>query len=260
MRQARPPRLAGGEAQGLGMSLFRELREDIGAIMERDPAARSKAEVVLCYPGFHALLFHRASHWAWTHGLYLLARFISHVGRVLTAIEIHPGAKIGRRVFIDHGCGCVIGETAVVGDDVTLYHGVTLGGISLEKGKRHPTLGRGVIVGAGAQVLGPITVGDDARVGANAVVVKDVPPGVTMVGIPAKQVLPRARDAEPEFRAYGTPGGEVADPVSRAVEGLLAEIESLRGRIEAMERAPGAAPAPSPEAEPEDECPGNRPQ
>lgn len=218
------------------MSILRDLRENIGAIMDRDPAARSKLEVVLCYPGFHALLFHRAAHALWRWRWRLAGRFLSHIGRMLTAIEIHPGATIGRRVFIDHGCGAVIGETAVIGDDVTLYHGVTLGGTSLEKGKRHPTLGNGVIIGSGAQVLGPVTVGDGARIGSNAVVLKDVPAGVTMVGIPAKQVLARARDAEPEFRAYGAPDREMPDPVARAVDGLLAELQTLRGRVEALER------------------------
>ena len=238
------------------MSVLGELREDIGAIMERDPAARSKAMVVLCYPGFHALLIHRASHAAWRRGWYLSGRFLSHIGRMLTDIEIHPAATIGRRVFIDHGAGAVIGETAVVGDDVTLYHGVTLGGTSLEKGKRHPTLGNNVIVGAGAQVLGPVTVGDGARVGANAVVLKDVPPGVTMVGIPARQVLPRARDGKAEFAAYGTPSREVTDPVSRTVEGLLAEVERLRGRVEALERGPAETPQPAADPEPGDDCAG----
>jgi len=228
------------------MAVLRDLSENIDAIMERDPAARSRLEVVLCYPGFHALLMHRLAHGAWVRGWRLLGRLLSHVGRMLTAIEIHPGATIGRRVFIDHGCGCVIGETAEVGDDVTLYHGVTLGGTSLEKGKRHPTLGAGVIVGSGAQVLGPITVGDGARIGANAVVLKDVPAGVTMVGIPAKQVLARARDAKPEFQAYGTPSRDVPDPAAKLAEGLLAEIESLRGRIETLERgrAEGAESRP----------------
>jgi serine O-acetyltransferase len=238
------------------MSVLGELREDIGAIMERDPAARSKAMVVLCYPGFHALLIHRASHAAWRRGWYLSGRFLSHIGRMLTDVEIHPAATIGRRVFIDHGAGAVIGETAVVGDDVTLYHGVTLGGATLEKGKRHPTLGNNVIVGAGAQVLGPVTVGDGARVGANAVVLKDVPPGVTMVGIPARQVLPRARDGKAEFAAYGTPSREVTDPVSRTVEGLLAEVERLRGRIEALERAPAETPRQTADPEPDDDCAG----
>ncbi len=210
-------------------------KEDVAAIMERDPAARSRLEVVLCYPGFHAVILHRLAHAAWRRGWLLLGRAISHFGRMTTGIEIHPGARIGRRLFIDHGMGCLIGETAEVGDDVTLYHGVTLGGVSLEKEKRHPTLEDGVIVGAGAQVLGPITVGAGARIGANAVVLKDVAPGVTMVGIPARQALPRQRAGEDVFRAYGTPEGGIPDPMGKAFDGLLAEIEAHRLRLEALE-------------------------
>ena len=212
------------------------LNEDIGAIMERDPAARSRLEVVLCYPGFHALLFHRMAHGAWRRGWLLLGRLISHIGRMLTEIEIHPGATIGRRFFIDHGSGAVIGETSEVGDDVTLYHGVTLGGTSLEKGKRHPTLEDGVIVGSGAQILGPVTVGAGARIGANAVVLKDVAPGVTMVGIPARQVLPRGRGDAREFVAYGTPGGDLRDPVAKALDTLAGEVAALNARIGTLER------------------------
>jgi serine O-acetyltransferase len=217
------------------MALFDRLREDIDAMRERDPAARSRVEVVFCYPGFHALLLHRLAHGAWQSGFRFIGRLISHIGRVVTGIEIHPGATVGRRVFIDHGMGCVIGETAEVGDDVTLYHGVTLGGVSLKKEKRHPTLENGVIVGSGAQVLGPITVGEGARIGANAVVIRDVPPGVTMVGIPAKQVLPRARSGDTGFRAYGTPDGDVPDPTGKALEGVLGELEKMRLRLEALE-------------------------
>ncbi len=217
------------------MAFLDRLKEDIGAIMERDPAARSRLEVVLCYPGFHAVILHRLAHAAWRGGWLLLGRSISHFGRMATGIEIHPGARIGRRLFIDHGMGCLIGETAEVGDDVTLYHGVTLGGVSLEKEKRHPTLEDGVIVGAGAQVLGPITVGAGARIGANAVVLKPVAPGVTMVGIPARQVLPRQRGGEDVFRAYGTPDGAIEDPMGKAFEGLLGELENHRLRLEALE-------------------------
>lgn len=217
------------------MAFLDRLREDIGAMRERDPAARSLMEIVFCYPGFHALLLHRMAHGAWRHGFHFIGRFISHVGRVLTGIEIHPGATIGRRVFIDHGMGCVIGETAEVGDDVTLYHGVTLGGVSLEQEKRHPTLEKGVIVGSGAQVLGPILIGEGARIGANAVVIRDVPPGVTMVGIPAKQVMARVRPAETSFRAYGTAEGEIPDPTGKALDGVLGELEKMRKRLEALE-------------------------
>ena len=216
--------------------MLTRLREDIVSIMSRDPAARSRLEVALCYPGLHAVVIHRLAHAAWRHGLRTLGRFLSHAGRFLTGIEIHPGATLGRRLFIDHGMGCVIGETAEVGDDVTLYHGVTLGGTSLARGKRHPTLLNGVVVGAGAQVLGPITVGEGARIGANAVVLADVPPGVTMVGIPAKQALPRPRTGEAGFAAYGTPGRDMADPTAKVLEAMQREIETLRSRVETLER------------------------
>lgn len=212
------------------------LRETIDAIMARDPAARSRLEVVLCYPGFHAVAFHRIAHFAWQHDALLLGRFISHIGRLMTGIEIHPGAELGRRLFIDHGSGCVIGETAEIGDDVTLYHGVTLGGTSLKKGKRHPTIGNCVVVGAGAQVLGPIRIGDGALIGANAVVLKDVEPGTTMVGIPAKAVTPPSITPDPEFHAYGTPSADVPDPVNRALELMRAEIERLQTRLDELER------------------------
>ncbi|MBV8167270.1 MAG: serine O-acetyltransferase [Alphaproteobacteria bacterium] len=216
---------------------FKNLGDDITGVMTRDPAARSRIEVVLCYPGFHALLFYRLAHKAWTHDWLLLGRFLSHVGRVLTGIEIHPGAKIGRRLFIDHGMGVVIGETAEIGDDVTLYQGVTLGGTSLNKTKRHPTLGDRVIVGSGAQVLGPFTVGEGARIGANAVVVHEVPPGVTMVGIPARAVQPRPQAAPQSetFCAYGLSGHELPDPVARAMNGLLDELTTLKARVAELE-------------------------
>src|SRR5216110_1590343 len=169
--------------------MLTRIREDIACVFERDPAARSTWEVITCYPGFHALLIHRLAHGLWRIKLRWLARFVSHVSRFLTGIEIHPGAKVGRRVFIDHGMGVVIGETAELGDDCTLYHGVTLGGTTWrKKEKRHPTLGRNVVVGAGAKILGPILVGDDAKVGSNAVVVRDVPAGSTAVGVPARIV------------------------------------------------------------------------
>jgi serine O-acetyltransferase len=226
------------------MSFFKHLKEDIGAIMDRDPAARSRREVVFCYPGFHAVLLHRLAHWSWRRGWYLAGRSISQFGRLVTGIEIHPGARIGKRLFIDHGMGCVIGETAVIGDDVTLYHGVTLGGVSLEKAKRHPTLEDGVIVGSGAQILGPITVGTGARVGANAVVLKDVAPGVTMVGIPARQALPRQRGGADAFHAYGTPES-VPDPTGKVLDGLLREIENQRLRLEAIENDRGRTSGPT---------------
>ena len=175
--------------------LFARLREDIATILERDPAARTAWEVLTCYPGLHALAMHRVAHRCWTHGFKWLGRWISHLARFFTGIEIHPGAKVGRRVFIDHGMGVVVGETAEIGDDCTIYQGVTLGGTALVKGKRHPTLEEGVVVGAGAKVLGAVTIGQRSRVGANAVVVHDVPADTTVVGIPVKPIKRRA-DAE----------------------------------------------------------------
>jgi serine O-acetyltransferase len=206
--------------------MFKRLREDIACILERDPAARSGFEVLTCYPGLHALMFHRLAHGCWERGLNWLGRFISHLGRFFSGIEIHPGAKIGRRVFIDHGMGVVIGETAEVGDDCTIYQGVTLGGTSLWKGaKRHPTLGNGVIVGANSQVLGGFTVGDNARIGSNAVVLKTVPAGATAVGNPAR-VIDAQVDAQREetaaklgFSAYGITQGD--DPVAQAMKSLI---------------------------------------
>ena len=213
--------------------MFKSLQEDIEAVFQRDPAARSRLEVVLCYPGVHALIFHRLAHGLWRRGWLLAGRFVSQLGRFMTGIEIHPGAKIGRRFFIDHGMGVVIGETAEIGDDVTLYQGVTLGGVSLDPGKRHPTLGHGVIVGAGAAVLGPFTVGDGARVGSNAVVVKEVPPGVTVTGIPARPSGPRpVREEEFCFSPYGTtPGAVAVDPVTRSLERLAERVHELEERL-----------------------------
>ncbi|MCY7316320.1 MAG: serine O-acetyltransferase [Rubrivivax sp.] len=206
--------------------MFSRLREDIACILERDPAARSRFEVLTCYPGLHALVIHRCAHWLWQRGWHWLARFTSNIGRFLTGIELHPGATIGRRVFIDHGMGVVVGETAEIGDGCTIYQGVTLGGTALEKGaKRHPTLGRDVIVGANSQVLGGFTVGDGARIGSGAVVVKPVPPGATAVGNPAR-VIQRDADAQREaaaakmgFSAYGVTQGD--DPVSQAMKSLI---------------------------------------
>ena len=168
--------------------IFKSIKEQINSMKNRDPAARSTIEIILCYPGLHALWLHRLSHILWRNKLYLLARLISHISRFLTSIEIHPGAIIGRRFFIDHGSGVVIGETAELGDDVFMYHGVTLGSTSIKKEKRHPTIKDGVIIGAGAKLIGPITIGKNAKIGANAVVVSDVPEGATMVGIPAEKV------------------------------------------------------------------------
>jgi serine O-acetyltransferase len=206
--------------------MFSRLREDIACIRERDPAARSAFEVLTCYPGLHAVIWHRWANVAWRHGFKWLGRFLSHLGRMLTGIEIHPGATIGRRVFIDHGMGVVVGETAEIGDDCTIYQGVTLGGTSLTRGaKRHPTLGKGVIVGANSQVLGGFTVGDGARVGSGAVVMKPVPPGATAVGNPARIILANAEAqreqaaAKMGFSAYGVTNGD--DPVSQAMKGLI---------------------------------------
>jgi len=226
--------------------LLKNLREEIDATLARDPAARSRLEVVLCYPGFHALVWHRLAHWLWQHGWLLAGRFVSHLGRVLTGIEIHPGARIGKRVFIDHGMGVVIGETAEVGDDVTLYQGVTLGGTSLTRGaKRHPTIGNGVIVSSGAQVLGPFRVGDGARIGAQAVVLSEVPDGATMVGIPARPAARRGSPTQPEpaFQPYAV-CGDIPDPIARALNGLLDEVTTLRARVAELEQE-GARQTPA---------------
>jgi serine O-acetyltransferase len=206
--------------------MFSRLREDIDCILERDPAARSRWEVLTCYPGLHALMFHRPAHWCWHHGLKWLGRWLSHWARFLTGIEIHPAAQIGRRVFIDHGMGVVIGQMAEVHDGCTIYQGVTLGGTSLVRGaKRHPTLERGVIVGAHACILGGFTVGEGARVGSGAVVTKAVPPGATAVGNPARVILKEesssreATAARMGFSAYGVTQGD--DPVAQAMKGLI---------------------------------------
>ncbi len=216
--------------------IFKNLHNQISVILDHDPAARSALEVVFCYPGFHAVAFYLASNLAWRNGFKWLGRFISHLGRVLTGIEIHPAAIIGQRLFIDHGMGVVIGATAEIGDDVTLYQGVTLGGTSLERGtKRHPTLENGVIVGAGAKVLGPITVGENARIGSNAVVVADVPVETTVVGVPAKAVREKSPSTKTSFLAYGTPEN-IPDPVARALEKMLEEIHALDARIKDLEK------------------------
>ena len=206
--------------------MLSRIRSDIQCILDRDPAARSTWEVITCYPGLHALILHRRAHWCWQHGLKWLGRFISHIARFLTGIEIHPGARIGERVFFDHAMGVVVGETAEIGDGCTIYQGVTLGGTALYKGaKRHPTLGRNVVVGAGAQVLGGFTVGDGAKVGSNAVVTKPVPAGATAVGNPAR-IIQADLDVKREevaskmgFSAYGVTQND--DPLSQALRGLI---------------------------------------
>lgn len=215
--------------------MFKNLLEEIDAILARDPAARSRLEVILAYPGFHAVRLHRLSHWLWGYKFYLLGRLLSQFGRFLTGIEIHPGAKIGRRFFVDHGMGVVIGETSKIGDDVTLYHSVTLGGTLTGKGKRHPTLQDRVIVGSGAQILGPVTIGEGARVGSNAVVLKDVPAGVTMVGVPARIVAARETSQPNAFCAYGTPSANLPDPAIGAIDGLHGQLNALAERVARLE-------------------------
>lgn len=221
--------------------MFNTLNQDINAVFARDPAARGKLEVILCYPGIHALIAYRVSHWLWQRRWYLLARFLSQFARFLTGIEIHPGAVIGHRFFIDHGMGVVIGETATIGDDVTLYHGVTLGGTSFEKGIRHPQVGNNVIIGAGAQLLGPIKVGNDSRIGSNAVVVSDVPEGATMVGVPAHAVEGRDRRKDKEtgkcedFSPYAMPKRGMKDPVESQIAAMAKHIEALQAQINELE-------------------------
>ncbi len=225
--------------------MFKRLREDIRCVMERDPAARNAFEVLTCYPGLHAVLAHRLNHWLWQRGLRWLARFLSLLTRWFTGIEIHPAAKIGRRFFIDHGMGVVIGETAEIGDDCTLYHGVTLGGTSWEAGKRHPTLGDDVVVGAGAKILGPLKIGSGSRIGSNAVVVKDVPEGATVVGVPARIAGIRGVDRNEQreetarkigFDAYGATQ-QAPDPVAKAINSILDHIHASDRRMEEMCRA-----------------------
>ncbi len=213
--------------------MFRRIREDIQCVFERDPAARNVWEVLTCYPGFHALQLHRFSHALWRIKLRWMARFMSHITRFVTGIEIHPGAQIGRRVFIDHGMGVVVGETAEIGDDCTLYHGVTLGGVSWSQGKRHPTLGKGVVVGAGAKILGPFVVGDGAKVGSNSVVVKPVPAGATVVGIPARIVEAGPAQAEGgrmAFDAYAV-SADLDDPLNKVLLTLGGRTEDIDGRL-----------------------------
>ena len=215
--------------------MLHRLREDIRCVFDRDPAARSTWEVLTCYPGLHALLAHRLTHALWGWGLQWPARFLAHLARGLTGVEIHPGASIGRRVFIDHGMGVVIGETADIGDDCTLYHGVTLGGTSWREGKRHPTLGPGVVVGAGAKILGPITIGHGARIGSNAVVVRSVPPHATAVGIPAR-VLEEPVGASETFQPYAV-GGDADDPLARSVQALADQNAATDRRMAQVLRA-----------------------
>ena len=213
--------------------MFKQLRDDIACILERDPAARTRWEVLTCYPGLHALYLHKLARWFWLHGLRWLGRFISQLGRWLTGIEIHPGAKVGRCVFIDHGMGVVIGETAEVGNGCTIYQGVTLGGTSLYRGaKRHPTLGEGVVVGAGAKVLGGFKVGDGARIGSNAVVVKEVPAGATVVGIPGR-IFEEGAEKAARFAAYAV-AQEQDDPYAKAIQKLVEHSQELERALTAV--------------------------
>lgn len=218
--------------------MFKRLMEEIDSYFSRDPAARSRLEVVLCYPGLHATLMHRLAHKLWKARWKLLARFISQTSRFLTGIEIHPGATIGRHFFIDHGMGVVIGETATIGDNVTMYHGVTLGGVSFHEGIRHPQVGNDVIIGAGAQLLGPITIGHGAKIGSNAVVVTNVDNSQTMVGVPARRAQKRVSKKQEgaEFSAYGTEQGEVADPTKRDIQLLMKEVKQLKAHLADLEK------------------------
>jgi serine O-acetyltransferase len=205
------------------------IREDIATVMERDPAAKSRLEVFLCYSGLHAVWFYRLNHWLWNHGWFLLGRFLSQAARLLTGVEIHPGAKLGRRLFIDHGMGVVIGETAIVGDDVTLFQGVTLGGTGKEHGKRHPTLGDDVVVGGGAKILGNITVGSNCRIGAGSVVLRNVPAHSTVVGVPGHIIFREGK------RVVITDPKQIADPLSEALAAVATEVHRLRERVHQLE-------------------------
>jgi serine O-acetyltransferase len=221
---------------------FNRLKQDLRAFRERDPAARSLLEIALCYPGFHALVLHRVAHFLWKRSLHLLARIVSQFGRLFTGIEIHPGAKIGHRLVIDHGYGVVIGETSEIDDDVTLYQGVTLGGVAPSVNsrsqvdvKRHPTLRKGAIVGSGAQVLGPIEIGENAKVGANSVVTQDVGPNMTAVGIPARIVMPKTREDHPTFSAYATVKGQCPDPMQATIDNLRSQVGVLHQQLESLQ-------------------------
>jgi serine O-acetyltransferase len=212
--------------------MFRQIREDIQAVFERDPAARSIPEILFCYPGFHAMLVYRLAHWFWSHRFYFLGRFASQMGRAMTGIEIHPGAVIGKAFFIDHGMGVVIGETSEIGDNVTLYHGVTLGGTTWQKGKRHPTIGNNVVVGAGAKVLGPVKIGDNTRIGANSVVISEIPPNSVVVGIPGKVVF----RVEGEKR-IALDREFMPDPQAIAIRSLLDRMNQLEEKVDKLPQA-----------------------
>lgn len=215
------------------MTLLKLIKQDLDCVFERDPAARNRLEVLLTYPGLHAIIAHRLAHGLWVRGWRFAARWMSYFSRMFTQIDIHPGATIGDRFFIDHGCGVVIGETAVIGDDVTLYHGVTLGGVSWNAGKRHPTLCDGVMVGAGAKILGPVTVGKNARIGANSVVIQDIPDSMTVVGIPGRVVLPDDQHRKPQ-QGIDLDHHLMPDPVGRAIAALLGRIDDLESQLVMM--------------------------
>ena len=214
--------------------MFSKLKSDLSIVFDRDPAARSYWEIITTYPGVHAILFHRLSHRLWKMKLYWLGRAFSHIGRFLTGIEIHPGAVIGQRFFIDHGMGVVIGETAVIGNDCTLYHGVTLGGTSWKQGKRHPTLENKVVVGAGAQILGPITVGSGAKIGSNAVVISDIPPNSTAIGIPAR-VINNDKKKTPSFSPYAVSKNE-DDPIFKTLQELISQVEDQKKQLDNLSK------------------------
>lgn len=218
------------------ISLIKLIRDDFAMVFERDPAARSKLEIILCYPGIHALVLHRISHYLWVHRLKLLGRLLSHFARWITGIEIHPGAQVGRRFFIDHGMGIVVGETTEVGDDVTIYQGVTLGGTTWSKGKRHPTVEDRVVIGAGAILLGPIRIGHDSRIGSSSVVIHDVPSFSTVVGIPGKVVYRREPIVNDSGHHYDLEHGTLPDPFGDAIDGLRKSIQELHERVIALEQ------------------------
>jgi serine O-acetyltransferase len=221
------------ERRATGLTVFADLRRDVQAVRERDPAARSTLEVLLCYPGVHALVFHRFAHAIWRRGFTVPARFVSHVARFLTGIEIHPAAKLGPGLFIDHGMGVVIGETAEVGENVTLLQGVTLGGTSLKREKRHPTLGNNVVVGAGAKIIGGFTIGDGSRIGAGSVVVREVPTNSVVVGVPGRVTY---RDGQRVAGGIDLDQTDLPDPVSKAIEQLVERIRALEGELETMRK------------------------
>lgn len=210
--------------------MLSRMREDINSVFDRDPAARNFLEVLFCYPGLHAIWLHRVAHWFWLHRLFFLGRFTSQLSRFITGIEIHPGARIGRKFFIDHGMGVVIGETAEIGDNVTMYHGVTLGGVTWDKVKRHPTIGDNVVIGSGAKVLGPFTVGENSKIGSNSVVVKEVPPNSSVVGIPGRVVMTEGQQpVKPDLQH-----GNMPDPEAKAISCLFDQIRDLDKKYQAL--------------------------